>query len=68
MKKFLSSINRALEYVKVDIFVFEEADYAFVSQKEVNEVREIFKAFDIQVRDLKVKMWSLIIIRYTLNY
>lgn len=55
-KKFTSFFNKALEFVKVEIFVYEEADYCFVSQKEVNEVREIFKAFDIQVRELKLKV------------
>lgn len=52
VKKFINTFNKALEFVQLETFVYEEADYAFVSEKEVTEVREIFKAFDIHIKDL----------------
>lgn len=54
VKKLLSQLNKNMEFVQVGVFVFEEADYKFVSLKEVNEVREIFKAFDIYIKELNV--------------
>jgi hypothetical protein len=50
VKKFLQLFNKVLKHVKLETFVFEEADYVFVSEKEVKEVREIFRAFDIEIK------------------
>lgn len=49
IKKFVQNINKLFEYVKIDGFVFDEADYLLVSEKEVKEVIEIFKNFDIDI-------------------
>jgi len=38
--------------VQIDAIVFEDADYIFVSEKEVNEIREIFLAFDLEIKPL----------------
>lgn len=53
VKRFLSLFNKVFTHVKLENFVFEEADYVFVSEKEVKEVREIFRAFDIEIKQLK---------------
>lgn len=52
IKRIISAFNRNLEYVRIDTFVYEEADYMFVSEKEVKEVKEIFRAFDIDIKTL----------------
>ncbi len=54
-KKFLSQFNKVFEFVYLQTFIFEEADYEFVIRKEVSEIREIFKTFDIRIKELKMK-------------
>ncbi len=53
MKKFIQLFNKTFNHVKLEIFVFEEADYVFVSGKEVKEVRDIFRAFDIDIKEMR---------------
>ena len=53
IKRFVQNINKVFEYVKIDGFVFDEADYLVVSEKEVKEVIEIFKTFNIDIKGNK---------------
>ena len=48
-RRFLALFNRNMEHVRIDRFIFEEADYETVAVKEVREIREIFKAFGIRI-------------------
>lgn len=41
-----------MDFVKLENFIFEESDYELISLKEVKEIRDIFKAFYIDIRDL----------------
>lgn len=50
VKRFINLFNKVFHHVKLETFVFEDADYVFVSEKEVKEVREIFRAFDIDIK------------------
>ncbi len=52
IKKFMNQFNKLFEQVRLINFVFEEADYCLVAEKEVSEVRDIFRAFEIEVRPL----------------
>ena len=52
----MQGINKVFEYVKIDGFVFDEADYLMVSEKEVKEVIEIFKTFDIDITGSRGQM------------
>ena len=47
-------MNKSMDFVRVEQFIFEEADYEMISLKEVREIREIFKAFDIRIKDINV--------------
>jgi len=40
--------------VKVDRFVFDDADYTAISRKELSEVFDIFQAFGLQMRPLEI--------------
>lgn len=53
VKKFIALFNKSFNFVTIECFVFEEADYAFVSEKEVREVRDIFRAFEIDIRQMR---------------
>jgi len=48
-KKLINSFNKAMGHVRIAQFVFDEADYLLVSKKEVAEIRDIFKAFEIEL-------------------
>ena len=52
VKKMITLFNKSFEFVQIEVFVFEEADYILVSEKEVKEIRDIFKAFDISIKEL----------------
>jgi hypothetical protein len=55
VKKFIGSFNKFFEYVKIETFVFEEADYIYVSEKEVKEVRDIFRTFHIELKPSQIE-------------
>ena len=44
-----------MDFVRIENFVFEEADYEMISYKEVKEIKDIFRAFDIKIKDLSIK-------------
>lgn len=52
LKRFIENFNHVFEYVRIDQFIFEESDYLYVSEKEVKEIRHIFMAFDIDIKEL----------------
>ncbi len=47
VEKFIANFNKSMDFVRIEYFVFEEADYEMISFKEVKEIKDIFKAFDI---------------------
>jgi hypothetical protein len=51
-KKFIGLLNRCFEYVEIKTFIFEESDYEEISYKEVMEIKDIFNAFGIQIKEL----------------
>lgn len=51
-RKFIVFFNKTMEFVRLESFVFEESDYELISFKEVKEIKDIFRAFDIKIRDL----------------
>lgn len=52
VQNLLGAQNRLMRYVKVEKFVFDEADYTAISRKELSEVFDIFQAFGLQMRPL----------------
>ena len=54
-KKFINGFNKAMEFVRIEHIIFEESNYELISYKEVKEIRDIFRAFDINIKDLSVK-------------
>lgn len=40
--KFFKSYNKIFNFVKIETFIFQEANYLEVSIKEVEEVRQVF--------------------------
>lgn len=54
-KRFLGAFNRVMEFVRIEHIIFEESDYELISYKEVKEIRDIFRAFDIKIKDLTAK-------------
>jgi len=52
VQNLLQAQNRLMRNVKVDRFVFDEADYTAISKKELSEVFDIFQAFGLQMRPL----------------
>ena len=51
-RRFIQAFGKAFEFVTIQSFVFEKADYKQISLKEVREIREIFKQFDIAIKEL----------------
>jgi hypothetical protein len=39
-----------MEYVQIKEFIFEGANYELISLKEIREIAEIFKQFDIPIK------------------
>jgi hypothetical protein len=36
--------------VRIENFIFDDSDYQIVSEKEVTEVREVFKTFELEIK------------------
>lgn len=53
VQNLLQAQNRLMRGVKVDRFVFDDADYTAISRKELSEVFDIFQAFGLQMRPLE---------------
>ena len=49
VKTFFSKFNKTMLYVRLETFIFQEADYMEVSLKECDEIAQIFSAYDIQI-------------------
>lgn len=41
-----------MDYVKIERLIYDESDYYDICSKEVNEIRDIFKAFGIEIKPL----------------
>lgn len=52
-QKFFKSFNKQFTYVKLESFIFQEADYLEVAIKEVEEIGKIFSSYEIQMNRLK---------------
>lgn len=50
---FLQQENRVLRRVRIDRFLFDDADYTAISRKELQEISEIFGAFGLHIRPLE---------------
>ena len=44
---FFKNFNKNFQFVKLDQFIFQEADYVDVAKKEVEEIASIFSKYDI---------------------
>ena len=51
--KFLKTFNKQFTYVRLDQFIFCEADYIQVAIREVNEISEIFATYELELHKLK---------------
>lgn len=56
VKRFVSAVNKSMDFVRIEQFIFEESDYEMISMKEVKEIRDIFKAFDIKIKEITTKV------------
>jgi len=52
MRPFFRNFNRHFSYVRLDTFIFQEADYMDVAIKEVAEITAIFASYDIFMNQL----------------
>lgn len=50
--KFFRTFNKQFTYVKLETFIFQEADYLEVILKEVQEIDEIFNSYEIHLNRL----------------
>ena len=41
-----------MKHVRMDSFIFDEADYQMIAQKELQEVGSIFEAFGLKIKSL----------------
>ena len=55
IKRTIAQFNKVFEFVYIQNFIFEESDYEIISFKEVKEIKEIFKTFEIRIKELTVK-------------
>ena len=55
MRHFINKFNRTFEFIYVKEFVFEHAGYKQICENEVREIRDIFKLFDIRIKELSRK-------------
>ena len=51
--KFFKTFNKQFTYVKLETFIFQEADYLEVAIKEVEEIGRIFSSYEITMNKLK---------------
>jgi hypothetical protein len=54
-KPFLRNLNRGLNGVKIDLLIFQEADYIDICVKEVEEVNSILAGYEIYLNFLENK-------------
>lgn len=45
--KFHRTFNKQFTYVKLESFIFQEANYVEVSLKEIQEISQIFASYEI---------------------
>ena len=58
LKRFYTQFNSSFEFVFVQHFLYENADYREVSIREVREIRDVFNMFDIEIRVLQANLTS----------
>ena len=51
--KFIKNFNKQFLHVKLEQLIFQEADYIDVAIKEVEEIGQIFLAYEIKINKLK---------------
>lgn len=51
LSQFMASFNHTFEKVCINTFLFDGADYQLICTREVNEIRDIFKQFDIYIKE-----------------
>ena len=51
--KFFKTFNKQFTYVRLETFIFQEADYIEVAIKEVQEIGKIFLSYEIRINALK---------------
>ena len=52
-KAFFRSFNREFFFIKLDQFIFQDADYLEVAVKEVEEITTIFASYELFINKLK---------------
>ena len=52
LKRFYTQYNSSFEFVFVQQFLYENADYREISIREVREIREVFNLFEMEIKDL----------------
>ena len=45
----MASFNRTFEHIYIKTFIFDNTDYKMVIVREVEEIRDILKIFDIKL-------------------
>ena len=51
--KFFKTFNKQFTYVKLESFIFQEADYIDVAVKEVQEISRIFESYEITLNKMR---------------
>lgn len=47
-RRFISSFNRTFDHIYIKTFIFDNRDYKMVIMREVDEITDILKTFDIR--------------------
>ena len=53
INNFFNRFNKTMTYVKLEQFIFQEADYMEVALKECDEIAQIFSAYDIHINKVE---------------
>ena len=51
-KTFFRNFNKSFLHVRLDRFIFQDADYLEVSIREIEEISAIFAMYDLYIREL----------------